>query len=238
MVQTMFGGSVRRGTDVGGLSDVDALLIVDESSLRNQSPSDVIEYVREVVQRHVFFDTVRAGKLAVTLNYPDGNETQLLPALSTSGGGIRIAESGSTGWSNVVRFEALAEELSSVNQATDGRVTPTIKLAKAMADCHISRQDKKITGYHVESLAIEAFKDYQGPLNPKNMLIHLFTHSMTAVMKPIADSTGQSRHIDGYLGRAQSKLRQGASTHFGQMRAKVRSCSTRAEFNALFCIGD
>ena len=33
VVQTMFGGSVRRGTDVAGLSDVDALLIVNESSL-------------------------------------------------------------------------------------------------------------------------------------------------------------------------------------------------------------
>ena len=38
-VQPMFGGSVQRGTDVNGLSDVDVLLIVNESSLANHPPS-------------------------------------------------------------------------------------------------------------------------------------------------------------------------------------------------------
>ena len=33
VVQTMFGGSVRKGTYVTGLSDVDVLLVVNESSL-------------------------------------------------------------------------------------------------------------------------------------------------------------------------------------------------------------
>ena len=117
VLQTMFGGSIRRGTDVGGLSDVDALLMVDESSLRNQSPSDVIEYVREVVQRHVFFGTVRSGKLAVTLNYPDGNEIQLLPALRASDSGIRIAQPGNTKWRNVVRPEVVSRIVRSSARA-------------------------------------------------------------------------------------------------------------------------
>lgn len=238
-VQTMFGGSVRRGTDMAGLSDVDALLIVDESSLRNQSPSDVIEYVRQIVQNQSFFgrfNTVAAGNLAVTVNYSDGTEIQLLPAIRTSSGGVRIAEPGSTRWSNVVRPEVFAEELSAVNRANHGRVTPTVKLAKAIADCHITRQARKISGYHMESLAIDAFRNYQGALGPQPMLDHLLTYSITAVMRPIVDSTGQSRHVDGYLGRAQSRRREGARTHFGQMRGKVRRCVTRAQFNALFCL--
>ena len=107
-----------------------------------------------------------------------------------------------------------------------------------MADCFISRQDdRKISGYHMESLAIDAFKDYQGPLDPKNMLIHLLEHSMDAVKSPIKDSTGQSRYVDEYLGAAESGPRKRASTYFGQMRGKVNSCKTRAAFNALFCIG-
>ena len=241
MVQTIFGGSVRRGTDVAGLSDVDALLIVDESSLRNRPPAEVIAYVRDVIQGQIFslfFGTVTTGDLAVTVNYPDGTEIQLLPAIRTASGGVRIAEPGSTGWSNVVRPERFAEELSSVNQATDGRITPTIKLAKAMADCHVTRQDKKISGYHMESLAIDAFRTYRDSQDPKSMLLHFLGHSIEAVMRPIADSTGQSSHVDEYLGPAQSKRREGARTYFGQMRGKIRSCSTRAEFNALFCIGD
>ena len=236
VVQTMFGGSVRRGTDVAGLSDVDALLIVDESSLRNRPPAEVIAYVRDVIQRQFIFNPVRVGNLAVTVNYSDGTEIQLLPAIRTSSGGVRIAEPGSTGWSNVVRPDTFAGELSAVNQANHGRVTPTIKLTKAVADCHITRQDGKISGYHMESLAIDAFRDYQGTRGPKAMLDHLLTHSMTAVMKPIVDSTGQSRHVDEYLGPAQSRRREGARTHFGQMRGKVRQCVTRAQFNALFCL--
>ena len=240
VVQTIIGGSVQRGTDVPGLSDVDALLIVDESSLRNQSPSNVIEYVRDVVQRQPFFfisGTVSTGNLAVTVNYGDGTEIQLLPALRTSSGGVRISEPGSTGWSNVVRPEVFAEELSAANQASGGRVTPTIMLAKAMADCHIRREDAKISGYHLEALAISALRNYAATRDSRSMLIHLFGHSIRAVMSPIADSTGQSRHVDEYLGPAGSGPRQRASTYFGQMRGKVRRCSTRAQFNALFCIG-
>ncbi len=238
VVQTIFGGSVRRGTDVAGLSDVDALLIVDESSLRNRPPAEVVAYVRDVIQGQILlsvFDTVTTGDLAVTVNYSDGTEIQLLPAMRTASGGVRIAEPGNTGWSNVLRPERFAEELSSVNRATNGRITPTIKLAKAMADCHITRQDKKISGYHMESLAIDAFRNYRDSQDPRSMLIHFLGHSIEAVMRPIADSTGQSRHVDEYLGPAQSKPREGARTHFGQMRGKVRSCSTRTEFNDLFC---
>ena len=239
VVQTIFGGSVRRGTDVAGLSDVDALLIVNDSSLISRPPAEVIAYVRDVIQGQIFFSafgTVTTGDLAVTVNYSDGTEIQLLPAIRTASGGVRIAEPGGTGWSNVVRAERFAEELSAVNQANHGRVTPTIKLAKAIADCHVTRQDKKISGYHMEALAIDAFGNYQGARDPKAMLDHLLTHSMTAVMKPIVDSTGQSRHVDEYLGPAQSKCREGARTHFGQMRGKVRKCVTRAQFNALFCL--
>ena len=237
-VQTMFGGSVRRRTYVTGLSDVDVLLIVNESSLVSQPPAEVIEYVRDTIQDQLRQNTVSAGNLAVTVNYSDGTEIQILPAMRTNTGGIRIAEPGSTTWSNVVRPERFAEKLSEVNQARGGRVVPTIKLAKAMADCFIRRQSRKISGYHMESLAIEAFRDYTGPLDPKAMLIHLLGHSIETVMNPITDSTGQSRYVDEYLGPEGSRARQRASTYFGQMRGKVRLCNTREEFVELFCEGN
>lgn len=238
VVQTMLGGSVRKGTYVTGLSDVDALLIVNESSLVNQSPSDVIGYVRDTIQRLLPSNTVSAGKLAVTVEYSRGPEIQLLPAIRTKTGGIRIAEPGSTHWSNVARPDDFAKKLAQVNTARDGRVVPVIKLAKAMADCFITRSSRKISGYHMESLAIDAFKDYQGPPDPKAMLVHFLGHSIEAVKQPITDSTGQSRYVDEYLCTADSPLRKRASTYFGQMRGKVRSCETKADFNALFCIGD
>ena len=237
VVQTMFGGSVRKGTYVTGLSDVDALLIVDQSSLRNKPPSDAIEYVRDTIQMRLPENSVTAGKLAVTVDYADETEIQLLPAIRTRSGGVRIAEPGSTKWSNVVRPDDFAEKLAKVNTEWDGRVVQVIKLAKAMADCFISRPSRKISGYHMESLAIDAFESHEGPSDPKSMLIHFLGYSMKAVMRPITDSTGQSRYVDEYLCIANSALRKRASTYFGQMRGKVNSCKTKTEFNALFCIG-
>lgn len=219
-----------------GLSDIDVLLIVDQSSLRNKPPTKVIEYVRNAIQRRLFRNPVTAGKLAVTVGYADKTEVQILPAIRARSG-FRIADPGSTKWSNIVQPERFAEKLAEVNAAKDGRVVPTIKLAKAMADCCITQQDTKISGYHMESLAINALGGYQGPLDSKSMLVHLLGHSIKAVMHPLADSTGQSRYVDEYLGPAGSRRRKRASSYFEQMRGKVNSCETKAAFNVLFCIG-
>ena len=49
-VQTMFGGSVRKGTFVNSLSDIDVLLTVADTSLANRPPSQVIAYVWEPIR--------------------------------------------------------------------------------------------------------------------------------------------------------------------------------------------
>ena len=58
-----------------------------------------------------------AGNLAVTVNYADGAEIQVLPAIRRSNGGIRIANPGGAGWSNVVQPENFARKLVEVNNA-------------------------------------------------------------------------------------------------------------------------
>ena len=236
VVQTKFGGSVQKGTYVTGLSDVDVLLIVNQSSLVNKPPSKVIAYVRDTIQHRLPKNPVRAGKLAVTVSYAEKTEIQILPAIRTTDG-FRIAEPGSTKWSNVVHPERFAERLIEVNNARGGRVVPIIKLAKAMADCFIKDSSGKISGYHMESLAIDAFTGYEGELESRSMLVHFLGHWMKAVMSPIDDFTGQSRFVDEYLGQADSGPRKRASTHFGQMRGKVNSSRTKAEFDDLFCGG-
>ena len=238
VVQFMFGGSVQKNTYVTGLSDVDVLLIVNESSLLNQPPSKVKKYVRDSIKRRLPNNPVQAGKLAVTVKYADKTEIQLLPAIRTKTGGVRIAQHGTRRWSKIAHPEKFAEKLAQVNGSRDGRVVPVIKLAKAMAGCFITQEDRKLSGYHMESLAIDAFESYQGLLDPKSMLIHFLGHSMKAVMRPTTDSTGQSRYVDEYLGPADSGPRKRASTYFGQMRGEVNRCESREEFDALFCIGN
>ena len=235
VVQTMFGGSVRRGTYVNGLSDIDVLLIVNQSSLSNRQPADVIAYVKETIEQQLPRNPVRAGNLAITVNYSDGTEVQVLPTIRRSSGGVRIANPGNTGWSNVVQPENFARQLVDVNNAKGARVVPTIKLAKAIADCFIKEPSRKIAGYHMEALALEAFRDYRGSLDSKSMLVHLFGNSITAVMNPITDSTGQSQRVDEGLGPANSPARQRASTYFGQIRAAVRSSRTNRDLDKLFC---
>ena len=235
VVQTMFGGSIQKRTYVTGLSDVDALLIVNQSSLVNLPPAKVKEYVRKTIKRRLPNNSVRAGELAVTVKYSDRIEIQLLPAIRTKTGGVRIAQQGTSSWSKIAHPERFAEKLAEVNAEMDGRVVPTIKLAKVIADCFIKQKDVKLSGYHIESLAIDAFNGYKGPSDSKAMLIHLLGHSVNAVNGPIADSTGQSRYVDEYLGPRGSRLRKGASTRFGQMRAEIKHCKTKAEFDNLFC---
>ena len=237
VVQTKFGGSVQKGTYVTGLSDIDILLIVNQSSLKNKPPSKVKAYVRDTIKQRFPKNRVTAGKLAVTVSYADKTELQILPAIRTTDG-FQIAEPGSSKWSNVIHPDRFVDRFIKVNNACGGRVVPTIKLAKAMADCFIKDSSRKISGYHMESLAMHAFAGYQGELDPKSMLVHFLGHSMKAVMTPIKDPTGQTKHVDGYLGRAESKPRKGASTQFGQMRSKVNTCETRAEFDELFCEGN
>ena len=236
VVQTKFGGSVQKGTFVTGLSDVDVLLIVNQSTLKNKPPSKVIAYVGDTIQRRLPKNPVNKGKLAVTVGYADKSEIQILPAIRTTDG-FRIAEPRSTKWSNVVHPERFVERLIKVNNSRGGRVVPVIKFAKALADCFITHEDRKIKGYHMESLAVGAFKGYNSELDSRSMLLHFLSYSMKAVMSPIPDPTGQSTYVDEHLGPACSKLRKGVSTQFGQIQGKVNSCKTRGEFNDLFCIG-
>ena len=107
---------------------------------------------------------VRAGNLAVTVEYADGTGIQVLPAIRTKRGGIRIAHSGKPAWSHTIHPANFAEQLVAVNTAKSGRVVATIKLAKAIADCHIKRPTRKISGYHMECLTIQAFRNYDGEL--------------------------------------------------------------------------
>ena len=238
VVQTMFGGSVKRGTYVHGLSDVDVLLLLNQSGLVNQPPADVIALIKSSIEGVLRQNPVRAGNLAVTVEYADGTEIQVLPAIRTKRGGIRIALSGKPAWSHIIHPANFAEQLIAVNTAKSGRVVATIKLAKAIADCHIKRPTRKISGYHMECLAIQAFRNYSGDLDPKSMLSHLFAHSITAVHSPIPDTTGQSKFVDAHLGPAGSRPRRRASAHLAQMGAQVRSSRTKQDMDNLFCEGN
>ena len=148
---------------------------------------------------------VNEGRLAVTITYPDEMQIQILPAIRTATG-VRIPAASSDNWSTVIRPEAFARKLTERNEACNGRLVPLIKLAKgALVNLP---ESYRTTGYHVESLAVEAFEGYSGPTNHKAMLHHFFERGSSLVMNPISDSTGQSLSVDEKLGAPNSVLRQ------------------------------
>ena len=233
VIRTLFGGSVSKHTAVNGLSDVDVLVIVNDSSLSGQSPASVIKQMAERIRRRLPQTKVSTGALAVTVKYSDGIEIQVLPAVRTKSG-VRIADPGTNGWSSVLYPERFARKLTQVNQANEGRVIPTVKLAKGLADHMIRSERDKISGYHMESLAIEAFRNYQGSHDLKSMLRHFIDHSSGTVLKPITDPTGQSRHVDEDLGPANSERRRRASEAFRKMMRRFDDCKSRQDFDNLF----
>lgn len=233
LIRTLFGGSESKHTAVHGLSDVDVLMIINDSSLSGQSPSAVINAMAERIRQRLPFTNVQTGDLAVTVKFSDGVEMQILPAIRTNSG-VRIADPGANRWSNVIYPEKFARKLTQVNQAHGGQVIPTVKLGKALMAHNIRSERDKISGYHLESLAIEAFRNYRGSRDPKEMLHHFLKFSSDRVMEPITDSTGQSRHVDSDMGSTGSDRRRRVADTFRKIQRRLDSCQTKAELKNMF----
>lgn len=227
---TLFGGSVKKHTYVDGLSDVDVLVVVNESSLADSSPQAVLRYFEERIRSRLPDAEVNAGTLAVTVKYADGTELQVLPALRTSTG-VRVASADGSGWSNVVRPQEFANKLTDVNQACGRKVVPVVKLFKGLQAS--LPETNQVKGYHVESLAIEAFGTYAGRQTYKDMLLHLLRISAQRVLAPVNDTTGQSLHVDDYLGAASSADRVRVSKALDRLVNRLATADSRASLDDL-----
>jgi hypothetical protein len=213
-----FGGSVRKHTFVDGISDVDTLLILRDPDLKTKSPQRVLDHFERKLRKELSDWEVSRGKLAITLRR-EGLEIQVLPAIR-SDGATRVPAARGDRWSEI-NPEAFFRKLTDTNSRYGGKVVPVIKLAKLIND----RQPEplQLTGYHIESLAIEAFRGYTGVLNPKAMLGHLFDRARTLVLSPIRDKTGQSVHVDGYLGPTNSADRKAVSAVLDRVSRRMRN---------------
>lgn len=223
-IDMFFGGSVKKHTAVDGLSDVDVLMMVNRSSLADASPAEVLTYLEQRIRERLPNTDIKVGELAVTVTYSDGIQLQVLPALQTATG-IRIADGES--WSRVVRPQVFAQQLTEVNQSCGNQVVPVIKLFKGMQSS--LPKEQKISSYHIEALAVEAFQNYDGRRTPKDMLAHLVHYAEKRVMIPIAEATGQSKHVDDKLGEAFSIARERVSAAFARLFQKFEEADRRKD---------
>lgn len=217
-LELLFGGSVAKHTFINGLSDVDALVLLDKSELQDMKPEEVKEYFYESLQQRLPKTEIQTGDLAVTVSFGD-MKIQLVPAIR-HGDGYRIADPSGQEWS-VIRPREFTESLSRINDRNGGKVIPTIKLEKSAMSSLV--ESRKLTGYHVESLAAEIFQEYDGPNSPKSMVKHFFSEASTRVLTSIRDISGQSENVDDYLGPSDSEVRQAVANSLGRISRRMNN---------------
>jgi hypothetical protein len=202
-VELLYGGSISKHTYIDGLSDVDALVLFDRKEVTGQTPRELRKLLADCLRARYGKNAVQVGTLAVTLTHQE-QTLQLLPAIR-DGRAFKIASSDGKQWSKI-NPRTFAGALTKANKAMDGKLVPCVKLAKAIIAT--LPEKRRLTGYHTESLAINIFKDYSGPKTTRAMLHHFFERAAAHVRQPVVDSTGQSVHVDEYLGPANSLPRR------------------------------
>lgn len=232
----LLGGSVAKRTYVDGLSDIDSLVVVNDTGLAASSPGRVLQRMAKILGHHLAGEaTVSVGRMAVTIQYGDGMTIQLLPAVREEGSGrLRVPSSRRDGWSSI-NPQTFQAALTRRNAQCSGKLVPLIKLAKAVNGTLPEAQ--RLSGYHMESLAIATFRGYNGPKTTAAMLPYFFERARDLVRSPIRDSTGQSVHVDGYLGPADSEVRTAASHLLGAIAKRMRNATAAGSlprWHALF----
>jgi hypothetical protein len=181
-IDLRYGGSVSKHTYVNGLSDIDSLAILNNSELAESDPQVVKEYILNKISERLPSTKVSMGNLAVTIKFSSGIEIQVLPAIKHQDG-FRIPSSRrSNEWSHVIRPGDFAKILRYTNTKMDGKLVPVIKIVKSITASFA--ENRQLSGYHTEALAIQVFNKYVGEKTPKAMLKHFFLRGVKSGFKP------------------------------------------------------
>lgn len=228
-----FGGSVAKHTYVDGLSDVDALVVLDTDEHGNESPQQLIDRFHQALKTKLSrakVESIDKGKMAVTVVYDDGTEIQLLPA-KKHGKEMEIPNPEHNGWKPVVPG-AFRKRLIDANEKLNGLLIPTIKLFKA-AVAGLPEQ-QQISGYHAEALCVKSLAGYQGQPTLRGTVQHALEQGAQNVISPIADITGQSGHVDEYLGGPGSTRRMVVSNGLQGLARRLKNAADTAGWKSTF----
>jgi len=231
--QLLFGGSVAKHTFVDGLSDIDALVILNRDDLAGRTPAVVLAEFYKTLKNDLTSDVVSSvekGALAVTVDYRDGTQIQLLPALR-KGATVIIANSDGTDWKQI-NPTLFRRALTKANEGLAGLLVPAIKLVKAIVNP--SPEQKRIDSYHLEALAVEAAKNYRGPATPRAVLLHILEVASKRILTPISDVTGQSSTVDAYLGVANSGARRQMAHYLAGIARNLKSATSLDKWKEAF----
>jgi hypothetical protein len=221
------GGSIAKKTYVEGFSDVDALVMLDETALSDGTPNAARRFLADRLKRRFTETEVLEGDMAVTVRFRD-MDIQLLPALK-SGSAVKLSSPGGRAWA-LIEPRAFTRRLTALNGELSGKLVPTIKLAKAMI--YGLPESQRLSGYHVESLAVRVFAGYEGPRTLRAMTRHFFEAAAEAVLRPMTDKTGQSGFVDSDLGAAKSVARRVVRDAFSRIGRRMANADGAGEVGA------
>jgi len=231
VIEIKLGGSVSKHTYIEGFSDVDALILVDKSELSENHPDQIKQYIKKQLEQNLKkVKQIEVGALSVKIEFKDGTQIQLLPAIRR-GEGYKIADPKTNEWSNIIHPQKFAEKLTEINQKNNNGVIPVIKIVK-----RINAQlppDQQLSSYHVESLAIKIFDSYpeENSKTPKAMLEYFFDKARDEVKIPIKDRTGQSINVDEDLGDDHSPRRLRSSNTLNRIFTRMKNANSSSSID-------
>ena len=229
----LLGGSVAKHTFVDGLSDVDALVVLEKREISDYTPRELLSRFLRAVRKQLSdlgASSVKKGNLALTIDFKDGLCLQLLPAIR-SGREVEIPDAEGKDW-KPTRPGVFQRRLARANEQAAGNLIPAIKLWKALNDGLPAQQHLK--GYHIEALAADAARQVSSPSSVHGVLLDILAHAAKRVLRPIRDVTSQSRIVDDYLGRADSTARRNLSLALQGLCRQMAAMTSVQQWKRLF----
>ena len=208
-------------------------MILDRETTQGLSSQEVLNKMHDnlsIELKQGDVSSIEKGALAVTIKYNDGMEIQILPAVR-SDDALKIPSSDGAGW-NATAPHVFQEKLTDLNKKMDSGLVPTIKLVKSLISDLPKQQ--QLSGYHIESLAIDAAKNYKGPTTPRALLSHILDHVSDRTRQPMKDVTGQSRNVDDYLGEPESSHRKLVSQAVSGIKRRLDAATSLTQWKVMF----
>jgi len=217
------GGSYTRHTYVNGLSDIDILFFLgpySSSKIPNkEDPKAVLTYMKKRLRQRFPNTTITSGRMAVTIQFSDGLELQVLPAFRYRSG-YRIPDPQGSGWT-ITQPQVFARLLQERNAEVGGKLLRCIKLAKRICN----NRGVEVKSYHLENMAVKAFEHYSGSRSDEDMLRHLFNQAKVLATTRMKDITGQEAYVDRLTSQTQR-------TRLSQQLAAIEREVAKAEGDA------
>jgi hypothetical protein len=216
LVEMNLGGLVVGQAGPDGISDSDFVLIIDDCEISDGDPAIARRATSDLLLRQFPGSVVDESSLIFILSTA-GVEVFILAAINCKGV-VRIP--GSTSWINLDP-SAYAVRLQVADEQLEGKLVGVLKLAKGIIATFPNGQ--RLTGPHVEALALEIFGNYAGRRTSKDMLEYFFAETQHLVLQGIVDGDGNRVLVDTYLGEPNSRERNLTANALGRVGRRMKN---------------